>query len=231
MRPLTPLTAPVEITSLATRPQVKTIHAVNSARRAQAKQNRYDGVEIDINRKDGQLVAAHDPSRFDKAVPLETIFAALEKPESKTFWLDLKINLTQDEINYIKDLARRYHINPRRILFETSAGPQADLLNANGLTILLQLPSEFIEDAGNAQKRAQLNAQLEELLRRYQPFAISASLGKYPYLKTYFPHYNKAIYSSTTVRPSLKKYFLARAIMQDPTVQVWMQDEYTFLPF
>ena len=96
---------------------------------------------------------------------------------------------------------------------------------------MLSVIDGFNEDDGNSEKRAQLNAQMEELVRRYQPFAIAGSLGKYPYLKAYFPNYNKAIYSSTTVRPSLKKKFLKEAMFKDPTVLVFMQDEYTWLPF
>lgn len=231
MQPLTPITAISNIQSNSIRPAIYAIHAVNSVRRAQAKQKRYTGLEIDINRKDGQLVAAHDESHFDKAIPLEDIFAALSHPEEKTFWMDLKINLTQEEINQLKALARRYHIHPRRMLFETKGGETADLLTRNGFPILLQISSDFAQDHADPARRAQLNAELEEQLRRYQPFAIAASLGKYPYLQAYFPHYNKAIYSSTTVRPSLKKYFLTRAMLADPTVRIWMQEEYTALPF
>lgn len=231
MRPLTPIAPVSAVASAASRPGVQMIHAVNSVRRARAKDASYAGMEIDINRRNGQLVAAHDAGHFDHAVPVEEIFAALSHPENKTFWLDLKIPLEQADIDLFGQLARRYHIHPRRMLFETDGGKTADLLTANGFPILLQIPDDFAEDNGNPATRTVHNAQLEELLRRYQPLAISASFGKYPYLRTYFPQYNKAIYYSTTVRPSLKKYFLARAMLQDPTVLVWMQDEYTALPF
>lgn len=231
MRPLIPQTAVSAFQSSASRPPVHMIHAINSVRRAKAKDARYTGMEIDIHRKNGQLVAAHDAGQLEKAPLLEEIFASLAHPETKTFWMDLKIDLTQAEIDSIKQTARQYHIHPRRMLFEVKGGPTADLLTANGLPILLQIPEGFLDDHKHPQKRAQLNSQLEELLRRYQPFAIAASLGKYNTLRTYFPHYNKAIYSSTTVRPSLKKYFLTRAMFKDPSVLVWMQDEYTALPF
>ncbi len=231
MRPLAPQAPVSALQSAANRPQVHMIHAVNSVRRARAKDASFDGMEIDLHRKDSQLVAAHDPSDFQHAPQLGEIFAALAHPETKTFWLDIKTELTQADLDQLKETARQYHIHPRRMLFEAKAGPTADLVTANGFPLLLQIPGDFLEDEGNPQLRAQHNAGLEELLRRYQPFAIAASLGKYKTLQTYFPHYNKAIYSSTTKRPSLKKYFMTRLMQEDPSVRVWMQDEYTALPF
>ena len=231
MRPLAPQAPVSALQSAANRPQVHMIHAVNSIKRAKAKDASYEGMEIDINLKGSQLIAAHDVSQFDKAPRLEEIFAALAHPEEKTFWLDVKTQLTQGDIDQLKQLARQYHIHPRRMLFEVKAGPAADLLTRNGFPILLQIPGHFLDDGKDLQKRAQLNAELEDLLRRYQPYAIAASLGKYKTLSAYFPHYNKAIYSSTTVRPSLKKYFMTHRMQNDPSVRIWMQDEYTSLPF
>ena len=231
MRPLTPLIPPSQLQSYSQRPPLHMIHAVNSVRRAQAKEKHYDGFEIDIFHKDGKLMAAHDAASLTAAPELEQIFAALKHPETKTFWLDLKIDLTQEDINTLKLLAKKYHIHPRKMLFEVALGPTADLLTENSFPLLLQLPDGFHQDEGNVEKRQQLNAQLEETLLKYQPLAVVGSFGKYPYLQAYFPHYNKAIYSSTTVRPSLKKYFLTRALFADPSVLIWMQDEYTDLPF
>lgn len=231
MQPLTPLSAPSAAASLSSRPQVHMIHAVNSQDRALAKDARYEGFELDLNRVNGHLRVAHDQTHFNDSVALENIFSSVKHPEQKTWWIDLKTNLTQEDIDYLKTQAQRFNISPRRMLFETSGGDTADLLKQNGFPILLSVIDGFNEDDGNAEKRAQLNAQMEELVRRYQPFAIAGSLGKYPYLKAYFPNYNKAIYSATTVRPSLKKKFLKQAMFKDPTVLVFMQDEYTWLPF
>lgn len=231
MRPLRPIAAPSALVSLDKRPQVHLIHAVNSIRRAQAKDAYFEGFEIDINRVSGRLMLAHDETEFEQAIPLSSLFEAIENPQTKTYWLDLKTELTQEDVNEIKRLAAQYGISPRKLLFETDAGETADLLNANGLPILLRLPNGFEDDEDNAQKRTALNAEMTDLLRRYHPFAIAGSLGKYPYLRAYFPQYNKAIYSATTVRPSLKKKFLKDAMFQDPTVLLFMQDQYTVWPF
>jgi hypothetical protein len=231
MKPLVPIAPPSFTQSYAKRPSVHMVHAVNSVKRAHTKDKHYDGMEIDVFRKNGKLIAAHDEKSAEHAPTLGEIFTVLSHPETKTFWLDLKIDLTQADIEALKNLARTYHIHPRRMLFEVAPGATADLLNAGGFPILLQLPDAFHEDGGNLTKRQELNAQLEENLRRYRPFAVVGSFGKYPYLRAYFPYYNKAIYSSTTVRPSLKKYFLTKAMFNDPSVLIWMQDEYTFLPF
>ena len=231
MRPLPALVPPSSVQSTLRQPSLRLIHAVNSLQRAKAKDKYYDGMEIDISHADGHLVAAHDEKHISAAPALDEIFAVLAHPENKTFWLDLKINLTQQEINELKKSAEKYHIPLQHILFEVAPGPTADLLNANGFPIVLQLPDGFHEDGANPEKRRALNAQLEELLQRYHPLAVVGSFGKYPYLKAYFPKYNKAVYYSTTVRPSLKKYFLSRAMFDDPTVSLWLQDEYTVLPF
>lgn len=230
LRPVAALTAPLAATSLAVRPQVHVLHAVQSARRAQAKDDAYEGLEIDLLRAEGKLKAA--PHAAGRATDLEFIFSALAHPEQKTFWLRTNTVLSQEDINYLKDLAQKYHIHPRRLLFEVEeAGETADLLQANGLPLLLRLPAGFHQDNGQAPIRTDINARLEELIRRYQPLAISAPADQYPYVKTYLPQYPKALYETSTVRPSLKKYFLARALQADPTVLLWMTDEYTFLPF
>ena len=231
MRPLTPLTQPSALASLSRRPQVHMVHAVNTVQRARAKDAHYDGFEIDISRVEGQLRVAHDEKDFKHAVTLCDIFAAVKNPAQKTWWLDLKTELTQEDVDRLKKAAAHFNINPRRMLFETGPGTTPDLLNRNGFPILLQVIDGFEQDGGSAQTRALLNAKMEQLLRRYQPFAIAASIGKYPYLKAYFPHYNKAIYTATTVRPSLKKKFLKDAMFKDPFLQIFMQDEYTWLPF
>ena len=232
MRPLPILIAPSSaVASLNRRPQVHLIHAVNSVHRAKAKDVRFEGFEMDLNRVNGQLMLAHDEKDFSGAVPLSAIFEAVQNPGEKTYWIDLKTTLTPADINDLKSLTTRYGISPRRMLFETGPGETADLLTAAGFPILLQVVTGFDEDGNDPQTRAALKTQMEELLRRYRPFAIAASLGKYPYLRAYFPLYNKAIYSATTVRPSLKKKFLKDAMFQDPTVLLFMQDEYTALPF
>lgn len=231
MRPITPIAPVSAVASLDTRPQVRMVHAVNSVRRAQAKDASYEGFELDLNRVNGTLLVAHDEKDFKNAVPLSDIFAAVQNPSQKTYWVDLKTTLTQADIEELKTIAARYGVSPRRMLFETAGGPTAELLTQNGFPILLQTVDGFDRDGGNPQVRARLNAQMEAQIRKYHPFAVAGSLGKYPYLKAYFPDYNKAIYSATTVRPSLKKKFLADAMLKDPKVLVWMQDEYTALPF
>lgn len=232
MRPLPqPLAPQSEIASLATRPQVHLVHAVNSVRRAEAKDQDFEGFEVDLNRVNGRLMLAHDEEHFDRAIPLSALFEAVENPAGKTYWIDLKTDLTPQDIDELKALAAQFNVSPRRMLFETDGGETADLLNAAGFPILLKVIDGFDEDEGDAQKRTELNARMTEQLRRYHPFAIAGSLGKYPALRAYFPLYNKAIYSATTVRPSLKKKFLKDAMFQDPSVLLFMQDEYTALPF
>lgn len=231
MRPLKPLVPASAAASHDMRRQVHLLHEVNSVQRAKAKDRDFEGFEMDLNRVNGQLMLAHDEKDFSRAVPLSAVFETVQKPAEKTYWMDLKTTLTPQDIDELKALAARYGVSPRRMLFETGPGETADLLNAAGFPILLQVVTGFGEDGNDPQTRAELNVQMEELLRRYRPFAIAASLGKYPALRAYFPLYNKAIYSATTVRPSLKKKFLKDAMFKDPTVLLFMQDEYTALPF
>lgn len=231
MRPLSPIAPVSAVSSLDTRPQVRMVHAANSVRRAKAKDASYGGFELDLNRVNGKLMVAHDQRHFKDAVPLSDIFAAVKNPAQKTYWIDLKTPLSQSDIDELKAQAALYGVSPRRMLFETAGGPTAQLLGQNGFPILLQTVDGFDYGGPDAQKRAALNAEMETQIRKYRPFAVAGSLGKYPYLKAYFPQYNKAVYSATTVRPSLKKKFLSDAMLKDPKVLVWMQDEYTLLPF
>lgn len=232
--PLSPLADVYNITSApaAWDSDVLFIHAVNTPARARAKDARYRGLEIDLNRlPDGSLVAAHDATRFHQASALKDILAALKNPAEKTYWLDLKIPLTQADIDQITQTAQAFHIAKEQLFFEAPGGETARVLTKNGFPILLSLPDGFDQDDNQPARRAELNAQLAALLKEYQPAAIAGSLGKYPYLRAYFPQVNKAVYTSTTKRPSLKKTFLAQKIKQDPSVKIFMVDEYTPLPF
>lgn len=231
MRPQSPVSAVSRIVSAAKRPQTRMLHRVNSVRRAKAKDSSYNAFELDLYRHNGKLLVAHDEKELASAPEPGDIFCAVKNPGEKIWWIDLKTDLSQQDIDQLTSQAARCGVHPRNLFFETICGPQAQLLTKNGLLILLSVPHGFDNDGGNPQKRADLNAELEEQIRRCQPFALAGSFGKYPYLKAYFPHYNKAIYSATTVRPSLKKKFLADAMLQDPSVLIWMQDEYTALPF
>lgn len=231
MRPQTPIAPVSHIVSAAQRPQMRMLHRVNSVRRAKAKDGAYSAFELDVYRHGGKLLIAHDEKDLSSAPQPADIFCSVKNPGEKTWWLDVKTELSQQDIDVLKDHAARCGVKLRSMLFETECGPQALLLQKNGLPVLLSVPHGFDDDGGNPQKRIRLNAELEEQIRRCQPFALAGSFGKYPYLKAYFPHYNKAIYSATTVRPSLKKKFLADAILKDPSVLIWMQDEYTALPF
>lgn len=231
MRPQTPLSPASHIVSAAKRPQMRMLHRVNSVRRAQAKDAAYQAFELDLYRQDGKLLAAHDEKNLSGAPEPGAIFCAVKNPAEKTWWLDVKTELSQQELDQLKSQAVRCGVHPRSMLFEVPCGPQAQLIQQNGFPVLLSVPHDFDNDGGDPQRRTRLNVQLEEQIRQCQPFALAGSFGKYPYLKAYFPHYNKAIYSSTTVRPSLKKKFLADAMLKDPSVLIWMQDEYTALPF
>lgn len=233
-RPLTPVSNPFQTPAQdAVWPgYILFIHAVNSPQRARAKDARYSGMEMDINRlPDGTLVLAHDPTRFKNASTLQDVWSALKTPAQKTYWLDLKIPLTQADIDELVRTAAQFNIPKTHLFFETEGGETARLLTQNGFPVLLQTPDGFDEDGGDPARRAALNARLAQELAEYHPAAVAGSLGKYPYLRAYFPQINKAIYTSTTKRPSLKKTFLAQAMKKDPTVKIFMLDEYTALPF
>lgn len=134
MRPLPqPLAPQSEIASLATRPQVHLVHAVNSVRRAQAKDQDFEGFEVDLNRVNGRLMLAHDEEHFDRAIPLSALFEAVANPEGKTYWIDLKTDLTPQDIDELKALAAQFNVSPRRMLFETDGGGNGGFVKRRGL--------------------------------------------------------------------------------------------------
>ncbi|MBR2082197.1 MAG: hypothetical protein IJ876_04205 [Elusimicrobiaceae bacterium] len=208
---------------------VRFIHRVNTPTRARAKDKTFDGFEVDVWQQNGQLLAAHDPAQALKNIPLAAIFAAVKEPAKKSWWLDLKQDLTPDTLQQILNTARDYQIPNENLLFETSEGPTARLIKNKNLGLLLTLPEGFETDGDEPQKRSELNARVLSLWKEYQPAAVAASFGKYAYLKAYFPNMPKAIYYSSTVRPSLKKPFMAAHMQQDPAVKIFMTDEYTYL--
>lgn len=205
------------------------LHQVNTPRRAARKETAYDGYEIDLQTDDnGSLWVAHDPEEMAQEIKLADIFAALKNPGQKAYWLDLKNQLTPEQLEQILLTAKAFHIPQENLLLETVPGDTAALINKKGLNLLLQVPESFDKDFSDPQNRKEINQNALQEWQKYQPAAVSASFGKYPYLRAYFPKMPKAIYYSSTKRPSLKKPFMVRHMKEDPSVKIFLLDEYTW---
>ena len=205
------------------------LHKVNTPRRSARKEKSFDGYEIDLQADaEGILWVAHDPEEMSAKIKLSDIFAALKNPGGKAYWLDLKTQLTPEQLDQILLTAEAFRIPQENLLLETVPGDTAKLINQRGLQLLLQLPESFDKDAGDPKTRHELNQNALQQWEEYRPAAVSASFGKYPYLRAYFPEMPKAIYYSSTKRPSLKKPFMVRHMEEDPSVKIFMLDEYTW---
>lgn len=204
------------------------VHKVNTPKRAQRKENKFDGFEVDVWTAGNEILAAHDEKQAAKKITLEAIFRAVKNPAAKMWWLDLKTNLTPQQLQDLVLTAQKYHIPKTNLLFEAAAGPTARLIKQNGLGLLLPIPDGFEQDNQNPARRNTLNKQALALWEEYQPVAAVASFGKYGHLKAYFPQMPKAIYYSSTRRPSLKKPLMKQHIQKDPSVKIFMLDEYTW---
>lgn len=230
--PLPLLTAPRAAAPAARWPAPENqlfLHQVNTVRRAKNKETKYPGYELDLlPGQDGTLWVAHDETQLKRRVTLQDIFSALQNPQQKIWWLDLKTDLTSAELDEVINTAARFGIPKEHLFLETGPGPTASLIKQKGLGLLLALTDGFDEDHNSPQERQALNAKALEEWQEYQPHAVSASFGKYAYLRAYFPNMPKAIYYTATVRPSLKKTFMKRQMATDPSVQIFMLDEYTF---
>ena len=205
------------------------LHKVNTPRRSARKEKSYDGYEIDLQADaEGNLWVAHDPEEMSAKIKLSDIFAALKNPGGKAYWLDLKTQLTPEQLDQILLTAEAFRIPQENLLLETVPGDTAKLINQRGLQLLLQLPESFDQDENDPKTRHELNQNAMQQWEEYRPAAVSASFGKYPYLRAYFPEMPKAIYYSSTKRPSLKKPFMVRHMEEDPSVKIFMLDEYTW---
>lgn len=207
------------------------IHRVNTPARARRKDKYFEGFEVDVWMKDGKILAAHDAAETQQEQPLASVFQAVSQPAQKMWWLDLKQEMSSEQIEDLLNIAAQYQIPAEKLLFEAAPGPTAQLIQTRGLNLLLQLPEGFNEDRGDASLRRQINEQALALWEQYKPVAVSASFGKYAYLREYFPNMPKAIYYSSTVRPSIKKPWMSARMQKDPSVKIFMTEEYTCLPF
>lgn len=213
------------------------LHQVNTLKRAKIKENTFKGFEFDIMvLDDGKIIVAHDDikKKFGYWTNLEDIFSALESPDDNLFWMDLKSDLSEDNINEILALADKFNIPRANFFFEIGGGAgeeTAKKLKKQSLLLIYQVPHEMDKDGGDPAKREAVNNEMQRIIDEYEPFALAGSIGKYHYLKTYFPNMKKAIHYSTTKRPSAKKLFMERKMLKDPKVELYMIDEYTYLPF
>lgn len=202
------------------------LHQVNTPKRLVRKERKFNNFEIDLYpaQQSEQLYAAHDDEAIKSDILLEDLFSSLKTPARYNYWLDIKAPISQANIDYVKTVAAKYNINPQRLIFEPSDDATALLLRQNGFNILLFTPG-FKENLP-ADKLAALIKKTEERINTLQPIAISGGISSYHMFKTYFPNYRKAIYYTTTKRPSLKKVFLIRFMKNDPQVAIFLTDEY-----
>ncbi len=205
------------------------IHKVNTPRRAEAKDDSYEGYELDLlPDTTGNMTVAHDLDDTQDGTKLTDIFAAVDNPSEKGYWLDIKTELTPAQLEQILLMAKASGVPLENLLFECVPGQTAKMVQQKGLALLLPVPDEFDKDGGDPQTRKEINEKTLQLWEEYKPAAVSASFGKYPYLRAYFPNMPKAIYYSSTVRPSLKKPFMVNHMEEDPSVKIFMIDEYTW---
>ena len=205
------------------------IHQVNTPHRADSKDDWFDGYEMDLLPDNtGNMTVAHDLDEIQNGIKLTDIFAAIDNPQEKGYWLDIKTELTPQQLDQILLMAKASGVPQENLLFECNPGKTAKMIQERGLALLLPVPDEFDKDDGSMQKRKEINEKTLLLWKEYKPAAVSASFGKYPYLRAYFPNMPKAIYYSSTVRPSLKKPFMIDHMEEDPSVKIFMIDQYTW---
>lgn len=205
------------------------LHKINSSARAQRKENHFDGYEVDLWVKDGKIYVAHDEKELKKKITFSEILESLSRPEDKFWWLDLKMPMGETELDAILQETARFRIPPDHLFFEAYIGKTATLIKEKKLQLLLQLPSGFSQEEKDPAARSELNKKLTALIRQYEPVAISASFGKYRLLRAYFPDLPKAIYYSSAKSQRLKKYFMRKQFEKDPSVKIFMLEEYTYL--
>lgn len=230
LRPVTPLTSPsISSSPITWKPEVfMYIHQTNERQRMLTKSKRYQGFEIDIYTEPGkrEIRVAHDPRQFKNEMTLQAAFSIPKDPQHSYYWIDMKHALTQEQIDDVKEIARVGGVPLENLIFEPpyTDDEQAKLLVKNGLHVILCITG--FDKNMTPEQTAKLVAKTQKRIDEIKPLAISSGMGIYPYLKTYFPNYYKAICYNTTKRPSLKKFFMRREIHKDPTVIMLLNDEY-----
>lgn len=230
LRPVTPITA-VSTSTAPTdwKPQAFSfIHQTNERQRMLTKSRRYHGFEIDIFTLPGErtIYVAHDPGQFKYKMTLQAAFSIPKDPQNSYYWIDMKTTLTQEQIDDVKNIAKTSGVPLENLIFEPpyTQDAHAKLLVENGLNVILFITG--FDKKLTPQQTAELVKQTQQRIDEIKPLAISSGMGIYPYLRAYFPNYNKAICYNTTKRPSLKKFFMRRKIHQDPSVIMLLNDEY-----
>lgn len=202
------------------------IHRVNTPDRVQRKRLKYNNFELDVitEKGDETVYIAHDDSQLKGRVTFKDIMNAQPFPQYANYWVDMKHELTQKQINQVLADAKAFGLNPERLIFEPATDENARLLRKNGLNIILQITG--FKKGLTPEQEAALVKDTERRIRELEPIAISSGMGQYPFLRTYFPDYYKAICYNTTKRPSIKKEIVKRLMKSDPTVTMFLVDEY-----
>lgn len=231
LRPVTPLTAPSQTApASAWRPNdISFVHQTNNRERLLKKSKKYNGFEIDIYTLPGEetVFVAHDPDQLKYKMTINTAFAMPQEARNTYWWIDMKTLLTQSQIDQIIRAARRFGIPKDHLIFEPPVQQEAQalLIKKNGLHVILQITGFYKENLDARQTAAKVS-EIQRQIDLIKPLAVSSGMGNYPYLKTYFPLYPKAVCYNTTKRPSLKKRFMKRQMQKDSSVIMFLTDEY-----
>ena len=230
---VTPMATPITVATNTTwRPTAFSyIHQVNERQRMLTKSKRYNGFEIDIYTQpnDPTIYVAHDPSQFKYKMTLQAVFSIPKDPKEAFFWIDMKTSLTQAQIDQVKQIAQVCGVPLENLIFEPpyTDPAQGKLLAQNGLHVILFVTGFYKKNLSAEQTQALID-KIQQQIQEIQPLALASGMGNYPYLKTYFPNYYKALCYNTTKRPSLKKFFMRRLMKKDPTVIMLLNDEYNW---
>ena len=198
-------------------------HRVNDIATAQAKENAFGGMEVDIiySQFQNQLLVCHDTQDTLNGLTLEQWFAALQNPSEHGYWLDVK------DLNYqsadtvssmIRDILTRYNVV--NLAFVESWDPWVlQKVKRHHLHTSLWVDSFQWSDLDTTAWVAKVN-QLADIA---QPDALSCEFGMFGALTEFFPQKNIFLWH-TPAKLNLENVKLTLKLCQHPSVKIVLVD-------
>ncbi|MCP4521736.1 MAG: hypothetical protein GY827_08625 [Cytophagales bacterium] len=206
-------------------------HRINKTDDIESALKNFYGVEIDVfyETDEKYFDVRHDGN--PTGLSLEEYFESINNPEYHYYWLDFK-NLSEG--NSMASYTRLYEVLKKfdimdNVIIEASSPEALGYYADKGIFTSYWIP--WISSPSSTSNNMTA-AKVQYYLDKYSFSVISADYRMYPFMKNYFPNYNKHTWVKNIDVPGGEEeaIIIAKEIAEDPTVKVILVNtSYNFL--
>lgn len=199
-------------------------HKVNTLDDIRAKEDLFEGMELDIiySPYQDKLFVCHNEEDTIKNITLDKWFDAFKKPKKHCFWLDIK-GLTTDNcdviVSHITRELKKHHIENRAFI-ESSKPQTLKRAKELGLHTSLWVPNFWWTDIDTISWLDKVQRDCDTC----QPDALSCEWRMYDALTTFFPERNIFLWHTGDFGYTPENEEVTRMMCRNKSVKIVLVD-------